>query len=57
MLVFAELPEILSAKEYQDMGEKKFAIASLCAGIFLFVSLMIASFFPIQKCSVIGNRF
>ena len=35
MLAFAGLREIISAKEYQD------AIASLCAGIFLFVFLMV----------------
>lgn len=38
MLAFA------GAKEYQDASEKKYAIASLCAGIFLFVFLMVVLF-------------
>lgn len=38
MLAFA------GAKEYQDTSEKKYAIASLCAGIFLFVFLMVVLF-------------
>ena len=41
MLAFAGLREIINAKEYQDASEKKYAIASLCAGIFLFVFLMV----------------
>ena len=41
LLAFAGLREIISAKEYQDAGEKKYAIASLSAGIFLFVFLMV----------------
>lgn len=41
MLAFAGLRELICAKEYQDTGEKKYAIASLCAGIFLFVFLII----------------
>lgn len=41
MLAFAGLRELISAKEYQDAGEKKYAIASLCAGIFLFAFLII----------------
>lgn len=44
MLAFAGLREIISAKEYQDVSEKKYAIASLCAGIFLFVFLMVVLF-------------
>ena len=44
MLAFAGLREIISAKEYQDASEKKYAIASLCAGIFLFVFLMVVLF-------------
>ena len=44
LLAFAGLREIISAKEYQDAGEKKYAIASLSAGIFLFVFLMVILF-------------
>ena len=45
LLAFAGLREIISAKEYLDAGEKKYAIASLSAGIFLFVFLMVILFF------------
>lgn len=44
LLAFAGLREIISAKEYLDAGEKKYAIASLSAGIFLFVFLMVILF-------------
>ena len=41
MLAFAGLREIISAKEYQVRRREKYAIASLCTGIFLFVFLMV----------------
>ena len=44
LLAFAGLREIISAKEYLDAGEKKYTIASLSAGIFLFVFLMVILF-------------
>lgn len=42
MLAFAGLRELISAKEYRDAGEKKYAAASLCAAIFLFAFLIVA---------------
>ncbi len=45
LLAFAGLREIICAKEYLDAGEKKYAIASLSAGIFLFIFLIVILFF------------
>lgn len=45
LLAFAGLREIICAKEYLDAGEKKYALASLSAGIFLFIFLIVILFF------------
>lgn len=45
LLAFAGLRELICAKEYLDAGEKKYAIASLSAGIFLFIFLIVILFF------------